>query len=104
MKQGDTIALTGLTATVLKTDADGWPMDAAFSFAKPLDDDVYLWYTGALVEERNPKSGRLSKVERYFPITPPAVGEKASVQELLERSPKYQAVVAAAREARLAKS
>ena len=64
---------------------------------KPLDDDPYLWYTGAIVEERNPKTGRLSKVERYFPIAVPAVGEKLSVQELLERSPKYQAVLAAAR-------
>jgi hypothetical protein len=97
MKPGETIKMTGVTATVLKTDAAGWPMDAAFSFEKPLDDDLYLWYTGAIVEERNPKTGRLSKVERYFPIDVPAVGEKLSAQELLERSPKYQAVLAAAR-------
>ncbi|NUM55403.1 MAG: hypothetical protein HUU46_17280 [Candidatus Hydrogenedentes bacterium] len=100
MTQGDTVQLAGLTVTVLKTDANGWPMDAAFVFDKPLDDDLYLWYTGAMVEERSPRTGRLLTVERYFPIAPPAVGETITVRELLERSPKYQAVLADARDAK----
>jgi len=96
MQTGDMIRLNGVTVSVLKTDANGWPLDAAFVFDKPLDDDTYLWYTGAMVSERNPRSGRLIRVERYYPITPPAVGETMTAQELLDRSPQYQALRAAA--------
>lgn len=98
MNQGETVRLTGVTVTVLKTDPAGWPLEAAFVFDKPLDDDLYLWYTGARVRERNPRTGRLARVERYFPIAPPAVGEKVTIQDLLDRSEKYRAAVAEAGE------
>ena len=97
MKTGEVIRLTGVTVSVLKTDAKGWPLDAAFVFDRPLDGDTYLWYTGAMVSERNPRTGRVARVERYFPIAVPAVGETATAQELLDRSPQYQAMLAAAK-------
>ncbi|MCC6152785.1 MAG: hypothetical protein IT367_03455 [Candidatus Hydrogenedentes bacterium] len=96
MQTGETIRLSGVTVSVLKTDANGWPLDAAFTFDKPLDDDRYLWYTGAMAPERNPRTGRVTRVERYFPVELPAVGETATVQDLLDRSPQYQAALAAA--------
>jgi len=96
MQTGETISITGMTAVVTKADIHGWPMDAVFTFDKSLDDESILWYIGTMAPERNPKTGRKLKVERYFPVPVPAVGETLSIDDLLARSEKYKMAVAAA--------
>ncbi|HRK34019.1 MAG TPA: hypothetical protein PLJ47_05420 [Candidatus Hydrogenedentes bacterium] len=96
MREGESVELSNATVLVTKTDADGWPLEATFTFSEPLDDESFLWYTGTILNERSKTTGRKIRVERYFPVPVPAVGEKISVEELLNRSEKYAMAVAAA--------
>jgi len=61
---GDTVALTGMTATVTEVEQDR-ALEATFSFAEPIDSDRYLWITW-----------NASRFERF---DLPAVGETVTL-------------------------
>lgn len=91
MRIGDTIALSGMTATVRDTTSDGWPLEAAFEFSVPLEDASLRWYCAAQVPVR-PYS--IVKGMRFVPIALPSTGETVTVEELVARSPEYQSLMA----------
>jgi hypothetical protein len=98
MTDGETVKLSGINIEVLRTDDEGWPLDARFRFDRPLEDPSLLWYTAAMVPIRHRRSGRVINVERYLQVPLPNVGESATVAQLVDRSPDRQAYVDAVAE------
>jgi hypothetical protein len=93
MTDGETVKLSGINIEVLRTDDKGWPLDARFRFDRPLEDPSLLWYTAAMVPIRHRRSGRVINVERYLQVPLPAVGESATVAQLVDRSPDKQTYI-----------
>lgn len=91
MSAGEKVNLSGVTVEVLRTDDQGWPLDARFAFDRPLEDPALLWYAAAMVPVRRRGTGRVVDAERYVRVPLPTVGETARVAELVDRSPDAQA-------------
>ncbi|MBX7258413.1 MAG: hypothetical protein K1Y02_18765 [Candidatus Hydrogenedentes bacterium] len=87
MQKGDTVTLTGMTATVREVTAEGWPIEAAFQFSVPLEDASLQWYCAASIPL---KPYSFIKSTRFVPVAPPSIGETTTVEDLVARSPRYQ--------------
>jgi hypothetical protein len=89
MREGEEVAMSGMTVTVKAVGSDGWPTEAEFRYDVPLEDEGLRWYSAARLPYR---PGSRLLVTRFIPVTPPAIGETVAIDVLIERSPEYQAL------------
>lgn len=67
MSLGERVELTGLMIEVTDLTEDGWPAEASFRFAVPLEDPSLRWLQW--------------KAGVFVPFTPPAVGERVELRQ-----------------------
>jgi hypothetical protein len=84
MQPRDSVQLAGLWVNVLETE-DGWPAKAEFHFDRPLEDSAFVWYSCAPKRQKM-RTGRMANSEAYSRVAIPAIGEKVSLHELIDRA------------------
>jgi hypothetical protein len=70
LPEGSRVPLTGVTVEVTRTGADGVPTEAAFHFARPLEDEGLQWMTWrgrALVPFELPRVGEKRHIDAQVP-------------------------------------
>lgn len=90
MHPGDIVELDGMTVTVLAVDGKGMPAAAEYRFDLPLDHTSVDVITVADVPYKLVNINRYIQTETYVPISLPAEGSSAQLEELVEQSAVYQ--------------